>query len=128
MHAVRRSLARNVAVLVREDVRDVYVDAVVPELRPVEAEPERVRLISSEKADRFFFDNYLYLCPECEPQLTLQPEEVVDACFIELREIDGWKDRLCPPTLERWERNRAAIEEAAAQCRLSLDKDREKNT
>ena len=94
----------------------------------LEAEPARFRLISSEKADRFFFDNYLYLCPECEPKLTLQPEEVVDACFIELREIDSWKDRLCPPALERWERNRGEIEEAAAQCRLSLDKDGEKNT
>jgi 8-oxo-dGTP pyrophosphatase MutT (NUDIX family) len=83
------------------------------------AEPERVRLLSSEKADRFFIDNYLYLCPERQPKLTLQPEEVVDACFIELSEIDEWKDRLCPPALGRIEKDRAVIEEAAAACRAA---------
>ena len=83
------------------------------------AEPERVRLLSSEKADRFFIDNYLYLCPEREPKLTLEPEEVVDACFIELSEIDEWKDRLCPPALGRIEKDRAAIEEAAEACRAA---------
>lgn len=83
------------------------------------AEPERVRLLSSEKADRFFIDNYLYLCPEREPKLTLQPEEVVDACFIELSEIDEWKGRLCPPALGRIEKDRAVIEKAAAACRAA---------
>ena len=83
------------------------------------AEPERVRLLSSEKADRFFIDNYLYLCPEREPKLILQPEEVVDACFIELSEIDEWKGRLCPPALGRIEKDRAVIEKAAAACRAA---------
>ena len=93
--------------------------AVLRELREetgLIAEPERVRLLSSEKGDRFFFDNYLYLCPEREPKLTLQPEEVVDACFVELSEVDAWKDRLCPPAWGRWERDREAIEAAAAAC------------
>ena len=83
------------------------------------AEPDQIRLLSSEKADRFFIDNYLYLCPEREPKLTLQPEEVVDACFIELSEIDDWKDRLCPPALGRIEKDRAAIEEAVKACRAA---------
>ena len=81
------------------------------------ADPEHVRLLSSEKTDRFFFDNYLYLCPEREPRLTLQPEEVVEACFVELSELDAWKERLCPPALERLKENRGAIEKAAAACR-----------
>ena len=81
------------------------------------ADPACVRLLSSEKADRFFFDNYLYLCPEREPALTLQPEEVVEACFIEPAEIDGWKDRICAPAWERLNRNRPAIMEAAEKCR-----------
>lgn len=84
------------------------------------AEPERVQLLSSERMDRYFLDNYLYLCPEKEPKLTLQPEEVVDACFVELSEIDAWKDRIAPPAWGRLDRDRAAIEEAAARCRTSF--------
>ncbi len=84
------------------------------------AEPERVQLLSSERMDRYFLDNYLYLCPEKEPKLTLQPEEVVDACFVELSEIDAWKDRIAPPAWGRLDRDRAAIEEAAARCRASF--------
>ena len=83
------------------------------------AQPERFRLLSSEKAERLFLDTYLYLCPEREPKLTLQPEEVVDACFVEPSELDGWKDRLCPPARERLEKDRAAIEAAAAACRAA---------
>jgi len=84
------------------------------------AKPERVQLLSSERMDRYFLDNYLYLCPEKEPTLTLQPEEVVDACFVELSEIDAWKDRIAPPAWGRLDRDRAAIEEAAARCRASF--------
>ncbi len=84
------------------------------------AEPERFRLLSSEKADRFFFDSYLYLCPEREPRLTLQPEEVVEACFIEPGEIDAWRERICDPAWARLERNRAAIEKAAEECRAAF--------
>ena len=84
------------------------------------AEPERVQLLSSERMDRYFLDNYLYLCPEKEPKLTLQAEEVVDACFVELSEIDAWKDRIAPPAWGRLDRDRAAIEEAAARCRASF--------
>ena len=81
------------------------------------ADPAYVRLLSSEKGERFFFDNYLYLCPEREPALTLQPEEVVEACFIEPSEIDEWEERICAPAWERLNRNRAAIMEAAEKCR-----------
>ncbi len=83
------------------------------------AEADQIRLLSSEKEERFFLDNYLYLCPEREPKLTLQPEEVVDACFVELSEVDAWKERLCPPAWGRWERDRGAIEAAAAACRAA---------
>ena len=51
------------------------------------AEPAQLRLLSSERGDSFFLDNYLYLCPEAEPALTLQKEEVADACFIRPEEI-----------------------------------------
>ncbi len=77
---------------------------------------EQLRLLSSEKAERVFLDNYLYLCPEREPKLTLQPEEVVDALFIELSDMEAWRERLCPPALSRFERDGAAIREAAAAC------------
>lgn len=83
------------------------------------AEPERVRLLRSERKERYFIDKYLYLCPEKEPKLTLQPEEVVDARFIELSELDEWKDRLCPPALEQIELDRGEIEKAAAACRAA---------
>jgi len=84
------------------------------------AEPERVHLLSSDRMERFFLDNYLYLCPEKEPKLTLQPEEVVDACFVELSEIDDWKDRIAPPAWDRLNRDRAVIEEEAARCRAAF--------
>ena len=83
------------------------------------AEAEHVRLLRSERKERYFIDNYLYLCPEREPRLTLQPEEVVDARFVEFREIDDWKERLCPPAREGLERFRAELEEAAAACRAA---------
>ena len=81
------------------------------------AKPEELRLMSSTKADRFFFDNYLYLCPEREPKLSLQPEEVSDACFVELSELEAWRPRLAPPAWDRFCRDRAVIEAAAAACK-----------
>ena len=80
------------------------------------AAPTQVRLLSSERKDSFFFDSYLYLCPEQEPPLTLQPEEVVDACFIDLREIEGWLEIMAAPARDRFQRHRAELEAAAAAC------------
>jgi len=81
------------------------------------ADRTHVRLLSSEKAEGYFFDNYLYLCPEKNPILVLQPEEVVDACFVDVRDIDDWKERIAPPAWSRLERDREAIIHAAEQCR-----------
>lgn len=81
------------------------------------AEPDRIRLINSQKTDRFFFDSYLYLCPLREPELSLQPEEVVDACFVELEELEAWKPQLAPPARDRLERDYVVIEETVRQCR-----------
>ncbi len=80
------------------------------------ADPSRVRLLSSERRESFFLDNYLYLCPEREPALTLQPEEVSEARFAALSEIDGWLERMCPPARERYLCDRSEIEAAAAAC------------
>ncbi len=80
------------------------------------ADPTHVRLLSSERAESFFFDNYLYLCPECEPVLTLQPEEVSEARFVILSEMDRWLDLLCPPARARYLRDRSEIETAAKAC------------
>ena len=82
------------------------------------AEEGQITLLSSEKADRFFFDNYLYLCPRTDPELSLQPGEVSEARFVDIRELDEWKDRFCPPAWDRLNHDRAAIERAAEQCRL----------
>ena len=81
------------------------------------AGPEELRLMSSTKTDRFFFDSYLYLCPERAPKLTLQTEEVSDACFVEVSEMEAWRPRLAPPAWDRFCRDRATIEAAAEECR-----------
>ena len=81
------------------------------------ADPQQLRLLKSDREDRFFLDSYLFLCPEREPTLTLQPEEVVDACFIRLAEIDGWMDKLAPPARKRFLRDRTELEAASAACK-----------
>ena len=81
------------------------------------ARADQLRLMSSTKTDRFFFDNYLYLCPEREPKLTLQPEEVADARFVEVSEMEAWRPRLAPPAWDRFCRDRETIAAAAADCR-----------
>ena len=82
----------------------------------LQAEEERFRLLSSEKADRLFLDTYLYLCPEAEPVLRLQPEEVVEARFISPGEIEDWFPQMAPPAVARYLHDRAEIVAAAAAC------------
>ena len=81
------------------------------------ADPEQLRLLSSERKERFFADTYIYLCPQAEPMLTLQKEEVADACFVSPEEMDDWFGKMAPPAVERYRRDREAIEAAAAACR-----------
>ncbi len=81
------------------------------------AEPEQLRLLSSEKNDRFFADTYLYLCPEREPVLRLQKVEVADARFISPGEIEAWLPKMAPPAVARYRHDREKIEAAAAACR-----------
>ena len=80
------------------------------------AEEDRFRLLSSERTDRLFLDSYLYLCPEKEPTLRLQPEEVVEARFISPGEIEDWFPKMAPPAVARFRHDRAEIEAAAAAC------------
>ena len=80
------------------------------------AEPEQLRLLSSERNDRFFADTYLYLCPEREPALHLQPEEVADARFVSLAEMEDWFGKMAPPSVARFRHDREEIEAAAAAC------------
>ena len=64
----------------------------------LEAEADRFRLLSSEKTDRLFLDTYLYLCPEQEPALRLQPEEVgTPASFPPRRSRTGSRIWRLPP-------------------------------
>lgn len=95
------------------------LDGALRELREetgLGADASELRLLSSERKEGFFLDDYLYLCPEREPLLRLQPEEVVDARFIPIGEIGEWMDRLAPPARSRYLRDRAEIEAAAAAC------------
>ena len=80
------------------------------------AEPEQLRLLSSERNDRFFTDTYLYLCPEAEPALTLQKEEVADASFVSPEEMEDWFPKMAPPAKARYLHDRKEIEAAAAAC------------
>ena len=82
----------------------------------LQAEEERFRLLSSERTDRLFLDSYLYLCPEKEPALRLQPAEVVEARFISPGEIEDWFPKMAPPAVARFRHDRAEIEAAAAAC------------
>ena len=80
------------------------------------AGPAQLRLLSSERGESFFLDNYLYLCPEAEPALILQKEEVAAARFISPAEIEDWFPKMAPPSVARFKHDRDAIEAAAAAC------------
>ncbi len=80
------------------------------------AEPERFRLLSSEKTERFFLDDYLYLCPLQEPVLALQPEEVAEACLIDPKELPAWRERFSPPAWARLEHDRELLTASAEAC------------
>ena len=88
------------------------------------AEPERLTLLASEQTECDFLDSYLYRCPEREPKLTLQPEEVVDYTFITLGGMDGWKEKITPPAWRHFLRDREKLKDAAKGRILaaSLDK------
>ena len=81
------------------------------------AEPEQLCLLSSVRNERFFADTYLYLCPEAEPALTLQPEEVADARFVSPSEIEEWLPHMAPPAVARYRHDRTVIEAAARERR-----------
>ena len=49
-------------------------------------------------------DTYLYRAREERPSLCLQPGEVVDAKWIPVGEMDGWKDRIVDTVWERYKR------------------------
>jgi 8-oxo-dGTP pyrophosphatase MutT (NUDIX family) len=78
------------------------------------AEPGQLRLLSSERGESVFLDTYLYVCPEKEPALTLQPEEVVEARFVPLGEMDAWLEKMAPPAVARFRHDREKLEAAAA--------------
>lgn len=81
------------------------------------AKQEEMILLSAEKGPRVFEDSYLYLCPDPEPKLTLQAEEVADYTFISLSEMDDWADRITPPAWKHFSRDREKIAELAAKRR-----------
>lgn len=86
--------------------------------------PEQMTLLGTEQTDCDFLDSYLYRCPETEPKLCLQAEEVTEAAFIPLEELDGWKEKITPPAWEHFVRDREKLK-AAAEGRIfpaSLDK------
>ena len=85
------------------------------------AEESRFRLLSSVRTDRLFLDTYLYLCPEAEPALTLQPEEVVEARFVRPEEMEDWFPKMAPPPVERYLHDRREIEAAAAARRKTAE-------
>lgn len=86
--------------------------------------PEQMRLLASEQTECDFQDSYLYQCPDMEPPLRLQPEEVVDSTFVTLEELDGWSGKITPPAWQHLLRERERLK-AAAEGRIfpaSLDK------
>ncbi len=85
----------------------------------LQAKPEQMTLLGSEQTECDFLDTYLYRCPDLEPVLHLQAEEVVDYTFILPEDMDGWKEKLTPPARQHFQQYRAAI--MAAKNALPLD-------
>lgn len=101
---------------------ETSLEGAIRELREetgLNALPEQMTLLATEQTECDFLDSYLFRCPETEPELHLQAEEVVDYTFLTLDEVNGWQEKISPHAWQHFERDRAAI--MAAKNALLLD-------